>query len=159
MTNLNHNSSNLQNQTNTNEESQSKTEKKLKGNRMRYLSDYMEERQTKAFTKYGAFFAFSKKQMNEKKQENIKYSMVGSGLICPTVWDDRLLDELENIYKSCIQQDIADNGMEAIITRELHNHEFGYTFDFTDTIEKLQDYPCSIQDIKLVANKIDWSEY
>jgi hypothetical protein len=36
---------------------------------MKYLSQYMEARQTEAFDKAKAFFAFGQNQFDEKKQE------------------------------------------------------------------------------------------
>lgn len=50
---------------------------------MKYLSHYLEEAQTKAFEKAGAFFAFSNSQFDEKKKDGVKYVDMGAGLICP----------------------------------------------------------------------------
>ena len=50
---------------------------------MKYLINYIEEAQTKAFEKAGAFFAFSDKQFEEQKKEGVRYSYMGAGLICP----------------------------------------------------------------------------
>ena len=40
---------------------------------MKYLSDYMEHKQTALFKETGAFFAFSNKQFAESKNPKVKY--------------------------------------------------------------------------------------
>jgi hypothetical protein len=47
---------------------------------MKYLMDYMENKQTKALNKAGAFFAFSNEQFDKAKKEGIKYISLGAGL-------------------------------------------------------------------------------
>lgn len=107
---------------------------------MKYLQEYIEEAQTQAFNKAGAFFAFSNKQFDEAKKEGIKYVSMGAGLICPKENADTLAKELDEGYKLGIAQDIAENGREAIVKRELNNHEAYYTGDTTSTIEALSEY-------------------
>lgn len=124
---------------------------------MKYLSEYMEERQTKAFDKAGAFFAFGKEQLEKGKAksgitDNKDLTQLGAGLICPKATADTLIEELNNIYKECIEEDIKDNGLNAIIRRELNNHEAYYTRDISSTVEALQDYPVSEKDILNVFN-------
>ena len=46
---------------------------------MKYLSDYMEERQTELFKKTGTIFAFSKEQFEEGKKESIKQDIKENG--------------------------------------------------------------------------------
>jgi len=52
----------------------------------------------------------------------------------------KLIDGLEKITSEDIKEDIAENGIEAIIKRELYNHEALYTGDLEDTILNLEDY-------------------
>jgi len=113
---------------------------------MKYLSEYMEDRQTKAFEKAGSFFAFGDKQFKEAKEKHNytdKNQLVslGVGMICPKDTAEDLLKELETIYKESIAQDIAENGIENCIKRELNNHEAYYTRDTESTAEALSDYP------------------
>lgn len=107
---------------------------------MRYLQDYINEAQTRAFETHGAFFAFSNKQLDEQAVEGVKYVSLGAGLICPIENAQKLRDSLDGIYAQGIQQDIAENGKEAIIQRELGNHEAQITGDITDTIDALEGY-------------------
>lgn len=119
----------------------------------------MEEKQTKAFEKYQAFFAFSQKQLTEGKKENnikegTKLVNLGAGMICPKNTSNALVEELETIYKDCIQEDIKENGLNAIIRRELNNYECYYTGDTENAEDALKDYPVSIEDIvKVFKNK------
>lgn len=107
---------------------------------MKYLSDYTQDPQTEAFERLGAFFAFSQEQLEEKRKPNVIYCALGAGLICPKENAQALLDELEAINKRGIEQDIAENGVEAIIRRELNNHECFYTGDVSDCVDALESY-------------------
>lgn len=107
---------------------------------MKYLQDYQEEKQTALFNETGAFFAFSLSQLNEAKKEGVKYVSLGGGLICPKENVEKLDTGLETIYREAIAQDIAENGDEAIIKRELYNHESFYDWDFSRAMEVLKPY-------------------
>lgn len=121
---------------------------------MKYLSDYTEQAQTDLFDELGAFFAFSDKQFNEAKKEGINYVSVGMGLIVPSQHANNLVERLAIIQEQGIAQDIAENGKEAIIRRELFNHECFYTNDICDCVEALKEYGYSYDDIYQVFNHI-----
>lgn len=121
---------------------------------MKYLQDYMNDRQTQAIDKAGAFFAFSTKQFDEQKKPDIKYVSTPMGMICPKDTLDTLIMELDMIYRESIEQDIAENGLNAIVRRELSNHEAYYTGDIESTSSALKDYPVTADDIlKVFRNK------
>jgi len=107
---------------------------------MKSLQDYMNDRQTALFNETGSFFAFSEKQYQEARKEGVTYVSLDAGLICPKETAQKLIDGLEQIYQESIQQDIAENGAEAIIKRELHNHECFYTGSFSDAKNRLSAY-------------------
>ena len=104
----------------------------------------MSARQTVALDKAGAFFALSTKQFEKQKKPNTTYVNGHAGMICPKDTLTTLLKELDEIYKSSIAQDLAENGAQAIIIRELNNHEAYYTGDIESTVEALSDYPYPI---------------
>ncbi len=79
---------------------------------------------------------------------------MGAGLICPVDKTKQLFDRLEQINKEGVAQDIAENGKEAIIRRELFNHECFYVGDIIDCVEKLADYGYSYDDIYQVYSHI-----
>ena len=107
---------------------------------MNYLSDYTSENQTKLLNDNGAFFAFGEKQLDEQTQEGVSYVLIGAGLIAPKENASKILKGLESIIAEGIQQDISDNGIKAIIHRELANYEAQITNDISTTLEALEDY-------------------
>ena len=117
---------------------------------MKYLAEYMEARQTELFKNTGTFFAFSNSQFMESRKEGKKYVSLGAGMICEKEHVKTLVDGLDLIYKESIEQDIKENGMEAIIIRELYNHEAFYTWEIEDTVDKLKDYPTTEEEIAIV---------
>jgi hypothetical protein len=117
---------------------------------MKYLQDYMNERQTASLDKAGAFFAFSTKQFDEQKKPDTVYVNGPAGMICPKDTLSTLVTELDTIYRESIAQDIAENGLNAIIRRELNNHEAYYTRDIETTVAALTDYPVTVDDIRAV---------
>jgi len=115
---------------------------------MKYLSHYTEERQTALFAETGAFFAFSEKKLNEQKKDGVKYVSLGFGMICPKSTADKLFAGLDQITKEAIQQDLAKNGKQGVIRRELGNHEYCITHDITDTERALSGYGITREEIK-----------
>ena len=113
----------------------------------------MEQQQTAAFERYGAFFAFSDKQLKEKRVKGIKYVSLFSGLIAPKDNAKRLLEELEAITDNYIKCDTKENGKTAIIERELANHEAGYTYSIDDTVNALESYGITAAEVQAVFNR------
>ena len=114
---------------------------------MKYLIDYTNDALTKAFEEAGAFFAFSNKQFSERQKEGVEYASLGAGLICPKDKCAWLLQEMEKITDKGIAKDLKENGKEAIIKRELANHECYYTGDPQDCVDKLEYYPITEEEI------------
>ena len=114
---------------------------------MKYLSDYMQEEQTKALDENGAFFAFGMDQFSTRRKEGVVYVSMGAGMICPKENAPKLHKALDTIYKNAITKDMEENGKRNIIRRELANHECWYVGDPTDCINKLEDYPITEEEI------------
>lgn len=121
---------------------------------MNYLSDYTNAAQTELFDKVGAFFAFSNKQLEGKIKEGIKYVNMGAGMICPKENAKELIKGLSTIQDKGIEKDIADNGIKAIIHRELGNYECQITNDIDEVINVLEPYGVSEQEIQT-----EWNEF
>lgn len=107
---------------------------------MKYLSDYTRDPQTELFNRLGAFFAFSKQQLDEVQIRCVKYVSMGSGLIVPEAHAQTLHDELAKIQLAGITKDIVENGEFGIIKRELSNYECYYTGDISDAVEAVKCY-------------------
>lgn len=114
---------------------------------MKYLSDYTQEHLTKAFEKHGAFFAFSKSQFDENKVEGVRYVSDGTGMIIPKENYKALSEEIDEIHKNGIKQDIEENGIVAIIKRELANYECDYTGEIEDAVDALADYGITYEQV------------
>jgi len=117
---------------------------------MKYLQDYMNEKQTKLFEETGTFFAFGNKQYKERAKKGIKYVNMGNGMITEKPNVEKLINGLHEIYQDAIQEDIKENGKDAIILRELENHECFYTGNIDDALHKLEDYPFSPCEIRKI---------
>jgi hypothetical protein len=121
---------------------------------MKYLQDYMEDRQTELFKKLGTFFCFSKKQFEEGRKEGVEYINMGTGMITPKGTEMELITNLDIILTESIAQDIAENTIPGIIERELYNHEAFYTCDIKSTVDYLEAYKITVEQIRTEYNKI-----
>lgn len=117
---------------------------------MKYLSDYIREAQSEAFNKHGAFFAFGKDQFDEKAVAGVKYVQTESGMIVPKENVETLMAELSKIYEDGRAQDIAENGIDGIIRRELNNHECYYTGDISDAVDSLEYYGITREQVAII---------
>ena len=120
---------------------------------MKYLQDIIQERQSACFKKHGAFFAFSDKQFNEAKDPNIpldQYCNGPFGMIMPKDNAKAFGKEINQIIADGMKEDIELHGVNAVIVRELNNHEAYYTGDISSTVEALYGYPGI--DRELIAN-------
>tara|TARA_R110000764_G_scaffold216689_1_gene303652 strand:+ start:171 stop:557 length:387 start_codon:yes stop_codon:yes gene_type:complete len=125
---------------------------------MKYLSDYMEAKQTELFNRTGTIFAFSQKQFEEGRKDNVKYVNLGQGMLTEKPFVKEVINGLDKIYKDSIKQDIKENGKDKIILRELQNHEAFYVGNIEDTVHKLEDYPFTEDDISHIFSK-NWAKY
>ena len=124
---------------------------------MKYLQDYKEQETTALFERLGVFFAFGNKQIEEglakiKKQgvliEGEKVSSLGNGIFVPKKNKGQFLKDMEAIHKTGIASDIAENGIPAIIKRELGNHEAQITGDIQRTFESLDGYEITLEQVE-----------
>ncbi|CDT63678.1 hypothetical protein VCR4J2_750251 [Vibrio coralliirubri] len=89
---------------------------------MKYLSHYIQTKQTQAFNEAGAFFAFSTKQFDEAKKEGVKYASLGMGLICPVDNAEQLMNRLDSI---------AQEGSAETSKRMVKNRSFAVSYSIT----------------------------
>ncbi len=120
---------------------------------MKNLSTYINEKINHLLKKYNGFFAFSEKQFEEAKKENVKYVCRGAGLYHEAGKSEEFDEDFKLIIKEAIEQDLKENGKEAIIERELENYECYYTNDISNAVIHLKDYDITYDEIKAVFNK------
>lgn len=101
-----------------------------------YLSDYVETEQSALLKKYGVFFAFSNEQFEEGveknkhlKPEGTKWASLGAGMYMPSVNVDQFMKEHGECMQRGIEKDLAENGREGVLERELGNYEIGLAWD------------------------------
>jgi len=104
------------------------------------IDTHAEKARTKALTKYFAFFAFSQKQLDAKTNNNFKYCSLGAGLIAPTVFADKLVTSLTQIGKDSVKRLKSTHSDRDIIWYELGNHEAQITMDISDTVDAVEMY-------------------
>ena len=115
---------------------------------------YLETPQTKLFQKHGVFFAFGKEQFNEQKQPDVKYYSLVGGMLCPQDNFEAFTLEHIALIKKAISEDIAENTIEGIIERELSNHEAYYTGNIESTVDALDMYNITEEQVnKVFRNK------
>jgi hypothetical protein len=103
--------------------------------------------------KHNAFFCFSDKQFQEGKKENCTYVDLGAGLVCQKENVKLLQKEMTEVINEYRKKDIELNGIDKIIKRELANYEAYYTGDISDTVDALEDYNVTIDQVRKVYNK------
>ena len=115
-------------------------------------SNYIEAKQSALFTEYGVFFAFGDKQLKEKAKPNTEYVALGMGMVMPKQKNKEVYVEffkkLNDISDESIKLDIKENGKKKIIWRELANHEASYTGSANQTIDALEGYGFTEEEIK-----------
>lgn len=121
---------------------------------MKYLSEYLDDKVSAIMSEFGCFFAFSSKQFAEKKVEGVKYSSFSSGMICPTEYCSEVDSRIREAISTAIKEDIADNGEEAVIRRELINHEATYTGSINSTLDALAGYGVSKEQVAKQLKKL-----
>lgn len=119
---------------------------------MKTIDDYTQDAISDLYKRTGAFWAFSQKQFNEQKQEGVKYAQLPSGCFVPKDSVKNFLREQRQIIMRGIEWDLAENGMIAIVKRELANHEYSYTGDPSDTIDALDWYGITADEVISIAN-------
>ena len=101
-----------------------------------------------------AFFAFSKSQFEDNKQDGIEYVSLMHGMIAPKSNVDNLLSSLELMSQDRITWTLENNTKESIIWYELANHECQITGSYAEIIELLSDYSITEEEIKT-----EWPKY
>ncbi|PKG68659.1 DUF7659 family protein [Pseudoalteromonas sp. GutCa3] len=116
------------------------------------LQNYLNTPMGILYSEMGAFFSFSSEQFNKKKVENTIYVSLGAGLLVPKCNVKSFIEEFDKIKDAAIKQDIEDNGIDAIILRELSNYECFYTGEIEDCVEALKCYSITETQIYTVFN-------
>lgn len=124
---------------------------------MKYLSDYVQDEQTKLFEEIGLFFAFNDAQWKEGvaknghlKPEVTKWTSIGAGGYLPTVNIKKFEAGMDDICKRGIETDLAENGREGVLKREIGNYEVTYTGELDDPNfrDAIRDYKFTEEEVR-----------
>lgn len=122
---------------------------------MKSSTDYSQEGISKALKDNEAFYAYSQSQFDDKKVPGTKYVDMGNGLVCPKVNSANLRAAYKLAVKKGRADDIAVNGIENIIRRELGNHECFSSGDIDDVVDALKNYGVEAEQVREVYNKVN----
>jgi hypothetical protein len=114
---------------------------------MKYLQDYVLLNKSKIFSKHDAFIAFDTTEFNQRKKSGVKYAVWEDSVFVPEVNAEVFIEEIFKNHYDAIKQDIAENGKERIICRELANYEYQVSLDIQSVIQALSGYGFTTDDI------------
>jgi len=110
------------------------------------------------FSKYKAFFAFGREQLEEWMEKNNIKSR--NDLISLSMWlvalksnYKEMLEDMSEHYKQERLRRIKEVGKEWIIKYELANYESYYTGEIDDALEVLEEYWYTREDVLKVFNE------
>lgn len=113
----------------------------------------MDKNQTEVFDKFGVFFAFSNEQLKEQSKPEIEYVSLGGGMIGPKHNVAEFAEALNKVHSDYYKADLEKNGKKKIIHRELANYETQYTGDITDTVDALDSYGITREEVQAEFNE------
>jgi hypothetical protein len=98
--------------------------------------------------KHGAFFCFSTEQFNEQCAEGVKYVALDGGLCVPVKVQDELVADIGKAAVQAALDDKQTSTNKEIIWRELANHEAQYSGCIDSTVDALQGYEITREDVQ-----------
>lgn len=104
------------------------------------LTQITEEKISNLFEENGAFFAFGKKQFDEKKQPGITYVTLASGLICPNENAINVINLFDEIHTNGVRTQVEEFGAERIIEYDYFNFETQITGDIQQVKDGLSEH-------------------
>lgn len=113
--------------------------------------DNRQKQMSALFDKHDVFFAFSRSQLEAEKKEGVKYYSLDGGMFIPQANYDAFNAEFEaqqNTYESEAKEKFSAT---EIISYELANHEYCYTYDLTDTKVALEEFGFSDEEYRVAV--------
>jgi hypothetical protein len=119
------------------------------------MRKYFEARQSEILQRYGVFFAFSNKQLEEQKQPGVEYcSVFGAGDCVPKHHAGNFVADFQAAMQAGREQAIDEMGIEGIIRYELNNHEATYTGSIDDALDALEGYNITREQVLAVFRQM-----
>lgn len=121
---------------------------------MQSLGYYMNVAQHDLYKSLGAIFAPTQELFEKNRTENVEYRALASGMYVPVANALSVYESFETILNNAIAMDIAANGKEAIIRRELLSQHCFFDGEVARGINALACYKFPREDIVSVYNTI-----
>jgi hypothetical protein len=119
------------------------------------MSQFIQSEQTKLFNELGVFFAFSNKQFEEQKADDVEYcTVLGAGDCVPKTKAKEFATRLSAIHKEGVEKELNEKGLDTIIEEELANHECFYTGELDGALEALECYGATLEQVKAVYKNV-----
>ena len=83
------------------------------------LHQFIDEPTSALLQEYRAFFAFSRQQFEDQKEQGVDYVRLGAGMCCPKAQADAFLVKWEAITAQGVAQVLAQHTRAEIIEHEL----------------------------------------
>ena len=118
------------------------------------MTTFIQEKQTQLFDELGVFFAFSKEQFEEKRQEGVKYcTVLDAGDCVPVDKAKEFSERLSAIHKEGREKELAEKGIDKIIEEQLANYECYYTGDIDDALDAMSVYGVTREQVQNIYHK------
>lgn len=121
---------------------------------MKYLTDYTELKLLALFEEQGAFRALGEEALAAQAVEGVEYGQAAFGVMCPIENCQAVRDGINKIMDEGRAADIAENGRDGVIQRELFNLEAFVSYDTTSCEEALADYGITKNEVVSVFNRV-----
>lgn len=110
---------------------------------------------SKLFEEAGVFFAFDKRQFDEKRKEGVTYVQGFGGMLIPKGKEKEVYESLDRFVEEEQAELQSKVPMDEYIYHELADHECWYTGNFLSVLELVQGYypQCTAEDIHAVYIK------
>lgn len=117
---------------------------------MKTLAHYLDDGLRELYKEYEAFTAFSTARFHEMKQDGLSYVKIGAGVFCPKDVSTEFIEKLNKHKSESRKRDIAENGKDGVILRELINFNCYFTGDHTPAFEAVESYGITEDEVIMV---------
>ena len=119
------------------------------------INQLADQQVTDILNKYHAFFAFSNKQFEEGRKDDLVYVSMDHGMYAPKIYADKVATEICAAYQDAAKIIQNQKSKKDRIWYELANHECQITMDYQDAIDALSIF----DDITPDDVKAEWGAY
>lgn len=116
------------------------------------IEQEFQDKQSALFKEMRVFFAFSKEQFDEQKQEGVQYYSMNYGMLISKNNCEAFMEAHAKLVEEKRAECKARVSRDEYILYELHNHESFYTGDTSDALNAVRsNFPeCTDDDIRRV---------